>query len=472
LQTGGALRFLRDQGLYRVTKLAGTFIQLGDTGRPARGSLHASRSRPYGQAGYRHPVEPARVTVPDTTPSPRHELSHLDQLMRPAHPPTQRLRVLLIEDDPGDAFLVQELLVEARASVDLKVATSMAGARPLLPSVDCVLLDLGLPDASGLSGLRELLDEAAGAAVCVLTGLEDEHLGVAAVGEGAQDYLVKGQVDGVLLTRALRYAVERKRADENARRLREAELRQAESARLERGLLPQPLIDPSTAGLVSFYRPGRRRALLGGDFYDVVEISPGRLQLLVGDVCGHGVEEAALGVTLRVAWRALVLARVADDAVLPALEQVLISERRSDELFVTVAMVSVDVPAGRATVRLAGHPPPLLLTDGRAVPCEVDSGLVLGVLPGMTCPATEIGLPGSDWGLLTYTDGLIEGLGGDTHDRLGIEGLCGMLTGYRDSVATPHELPRWLVGQAELRNGEPLADDVAMLLLNPGGATW
>jgi serine phosphatase RsbU (regulator of sigma subunit) len=418
-------------------------------------------------------VEPAGVTIPDTAASPSHDLSHPEPLARPrAGGPAERLRVLLVEDDPGDAFLVRELLTEARAPVDLEVATSMARARPLLRYVDCVLLDLGLPDATGLSGLRELLDEAAGAAVCVLTGLEDEHLGVAAVGEGAQDYLIKGQVDGVLLSRALRYAVERKRADENARRLREAELRQAESARLERGLLPKPLIDHASAGLVSFYRPGRHRALLGGDFYDVVEVSPGRLNLLVGDVCGHGVEEAALGVTLRVAWRALVLARVPDDDVLPALEQVLVSERRSDELFATVAMVSVDVPAGRATIRLAGHPPPVLLAGGHAVPCEVDPGLVLGVLPGISCPAVEVDLPGSDWGLLVYTDGLIEGLGGSARDRLGIDGLCALLAGYRDSVATPHELPRWLVGQAELRNGEPLADDVAMLLLNAAGAEW
>jgi serine phosphatase RsbU (regulator of sigma subunit) len=413
------------------------------------------------------------VTLPDTTASVRHELSHLDRLSQPTRSHREEpLRVLLVEDDPGDAFLVQELLLEARAPVELEIATSMARARARLGAVDCVLLDLGLPDSSGLSGLRELLNEAAGAAVCVLTGLEDEHLGVAAVGEGAQDYLIKGQVDGVLLSRALRYAVERKRADENARRLREAELRQAESARLERGLLPQPLIDPASAGLVSFYRPGRHRALLGGDFYDVIEVRPGRLQLLVGDVCGHGVEEAALGVTLRVAWRALILARVPDDEVLPALEQVLVSERRSDELFATVAMVTVDVPAARATVRLAGHPPPVLLTGGRAIPCEVDPGLVLGVLPGTPCPAVEVGLPGADWGLLTYTDGLIEGLGGSARDRLGVEGLCTLLKEYRETVPTPHELPRWLVGQAELRNGEPLADDVAMLLINAAGATW
>jgi serine phosphatase RsbU (regulator of sigma subunit) len=433
--------------------------------------VHACRSGRDGRAG--PSVGRTRVTAPETTTSSRHELSHLDRLVRPVDPdPESRLRVLLVEDDPGDAFLVQELLLEAQAPIDLEVATSMAQARPRLGLFDCVLLDLGLPDASGLSGLRELLSEPARVAVCVLTGLEDEHLGVAALGEGAQDYLIKGQVDGILLARAVRYAVERKRADENARRLREAELRQAESARLERGLLPQPLIDAATVGLVSFYRPGRHRALLGGDFFDVIEVSPGRLQLLVGDVCGHGVDEAALGVTLRVAWRALILAGVRDDEVLPALEQVLTAERRSDELFATVAMVSLDMAANRATIRLAGHPPPLLLSPAGATPCDVDPGLVLGVLPGTDCPSTEVGLPDADWALLMYTDGLIEGYDGAGGDRLGISGLCGMLKAYRDSVATPGDLPGWLVGQAELRNGEALADDVAMLLLTADGARW
>ena len=414
------------------------------------------------------------MTVPDTAPTVRHELSSLDRLVRPKPKQSaERLRVLLVEDDPGDAFLVQELLIEADAPIDLEIAATMAQARPRLRHADCVLLDLGLPDASGLSGLRELLGATASAAVCVLTGLEDEHLGVAAVGEGAQDYLVKGQVDGVLLARAVRYAVERKRADENVRRLREAELRQAESARLERGLLPQPLLADGTAGPVPFYQPGRHRALLGGDFYDVVEVRPGRLHLLVGDVCGHGVEEAALGVTLRVAWRALVLAGVSDDAVLPALEQVLGSERRNDELFATVAMLTVDLTAGQATVRLAGHPPPLLLADGHATPCQVDSGLVLGVLPGMSIPTTDVTLPAGDWALLVYTDGLIEGRdGGDTDNRLGVDGLCALLSEYRDRVTTPSELPPWLFAQAEARNGEPLADDVAMLLLSAGGAEW
>ena len=338
----------------------------------------------------------------------------------------QRLRVLLIEDDPADAFLVGELLEEAEAPVVLKTAGSMREAVAELDQVDCVLLDLGLPDASGLDGLRQLLRVGTGVAVCVLTGLADEHLGMAAVAEGAQDYLVKGRVDGILLSRAIRYAVERRRADDNVRRLREAELRQAESARLERGLLPKPLIEPGVAALETFYRPGRERALLGGDFFDAVQTGPGRLSLLVGDVCGHGAEEAALGVALRVAWRALTLAGVPEGDLLAALERVLMSERRSEEIFATVATVSVDVPAGQATT-----PARVALPDG--------------------------------WAILVYTDGLIEGRVAD--GRLGVSGLCQLVGVHRRTGRPLSELPGWLFSQAEERNGGPLADDVAMLLL-------
>jgi serine phosphatase RsbU (regulator of sigma subunit) len=400
-----------------------------------------------------------------------------DRMGPRGEPAAVRLRVLLVEDDEADAFLVRELLDEAAAAVDLVTATTLAEARERLAGVDCVLLDLGLPDAHGLDGLRQILAAAAeararsgpGIAVCVLTGRQDEHLGAEAVGVGAQDYLVKGQVEGVLLARALRYAVERKRADENAHRLREAEMRQAESARLERGLLPQPLVDTQAVSLQPFYRPGRRRGLLGGDFYDAVQIGPDRLELLVGDVCGHGVEEAALGVELRVAWRALVLAGVDEDAVLPAVEQVLVSERPLEEQFATVAMVSVDLTRNRISVRLAGHPPPVLLTGGKADPLPAPTGLVLGVEPGRVRTATHFGLDAVDWSLLVYTDGLVEGYAGPgAEDRLDVTGLCELMTDpvLRDRPAG--QLTVWLFDRAEQANGGPLADDVAMLLLSRG----
>ncbi|MEU4693114.1 fused response regulator/phosphatase [Actinoplanes sp. NPDC023714] len=381
----------------------------------------------------------------------------------------ERLRILLVEDDEGDAFLVRELLTEADAPFELTVASTLREARERLTGIECILLDLGLPDAEGIDGLRKLLAVAEGAAVCVLTGRSDEHLGMQAVAEGAQDYLVKGQVDGVLLVRSLRYAVERKRADENARRLREVELLQAESARLERGLLPQPLMQTAEVGVETFYRSGRALGLLGGDFFDVVQIGDDRLHVIVGDVCGHGVDEAALGVELRVAWRALVLAGVPEDQVLPSLEQVLMSERRAREVFATVAAAVIDLPANRATVRLAGHPPPVVLSGGRARPVAARTGIVLGVRPTPT-PATELEFPGDDWSLLMYTDGLIEGhTGGAGTERLDVDGLCKLLDEPAAREVPLAGLPPWLVARADQDNGGPLTDDVAMLLISRGG---
>ena len=110
----------------------------------------------------------------------------------------------------------------------------------------CVLLDLGLPDSVGFEGLRHVLRLAPDAAVLVLTGASDASLGIAAMTAGAQDYLVKGQVDGATLSRCIRYAIERKRANESARKLREAAIRQDEYARLERGLLPVPILDDAS----------------------------------------------------------------------------------------------------------------------------------------------------------------------------------------------------------------------------------
>ncbi len=375
-----------------------------------------------------------------------------------------QIRVLLVEDDSGDAFLVRELLSEVDAPVDLTVVSTVADARAVLDAIDCVVLDLDLPDASGLGALRDLLDARPQVAVCVLTGLTDEHTGAAALAHGAQDFLVKGRVDGVLLERAIRYAIERRRAENDVLLLREAELRQAESARLERGLLPRPLIDPATVSLRGFYRAGRQMGLLGGDFFDAVQTGPHRVAMLVGDVCGHAAEEAALGVELRVAWRALTLARVPDDVLLATLEQILVSERRAEEIFATIAMVTVNLDTREARVRTVGHPSPLLITAESVTPLPVFASVVLGLMPGSPNRPADITLPATEWQILVYTDGLIEGRSGD--DRLGTDGLCDLIISYQRRGGPLTELPEWLVAEAEDRNGGPLADDVAMLMLS------
>lgn len=373
-------------------------------------------------------------------------------------------RVLLVEDDEGDALLVEELLDDAGAAIELTRARSVAEARSALDDgYACVVLDLGLPDVSGLDAVRAVIDAARETAVIVLTGHADEHRGIAAVAAGAQDYLVKGQVDGQLLARAIRYAIERKRADEQLRRLYESELRAAENARLERGLLAVPQVADGSVDVVTRYRPGRD-AVLGGDFYDVVETADGRLHVLLGDVAGHGPDEAALGVCLRIAWRTLVLSGVERDRLLPVLEDVLVRERRSDEVFATLAMLVVEPDRTGARLFLAGHPAPLLLG---AKPEQLPDDLVgpaLGVLPGVVWGSRTLRLePG--WRLMVFSDGLVEGHVGQGSERLGVDGLIDL------AVRSPHYaeaglLVDHLIRQAQQLHGGELTDDVAVVVVS------
>jgi serine phosphatase RsbU (regulator of sigma subunit) len=379
--------------------------------------------------------------------------------------------VLLVEDDPGDALLVEELLSETDLTVQLDRAMSVAEALPRLQGVDCVLLDLALPDSFGLEGLRALLAADPQVAVVVLTGLADRSRGAQAVASGAQDYLIKAEVDASLLGRSVRYAIERRRADVATRRLLEANLRREANERIQRGLLPRPLLRSDDLQVATVYRPGGGGDVLGGDFYDAVELEDGTLRAVIGDVCGHGPDEAALGVCLRIAWRTLVVASTLHERVLPALDDVLVAERQRDETFVTVCDISVGPDRRTATVRLAGHPPPLLLGSTPTVWPGSASGPPLGVLADQTWEASVATLP-APWAVLLYTDGIIEGRQGGGADRLGVEGLTARLqasgfgadTRGADWEAGLEATLAW----AEEENGGPLADDVALMLLASG----
>ena len=127
--------------------------------------------------------------------------------------------ILLVEDNPGDAGLVRAMFEEAtpgalpplrwERSVRMGVATLLDE-----PGCEAVLLDLGLPDATGLEALMTLREHAAEVPIVVLSGNDDEQVGLSAVVAGAQDYLVKGSYDSGLLRRALQYAAHRKRVEQ------------------------------------------------------------------------------------------------------------------------------------------------------------------------------------------------------------------------------------------------------------------
>jgi DNA-binding response OmpR family regulator len=132
---------------------------------------------------------------------------------------SDKLGVLLIEDNPGDARLIREMLAEVKTvAFDLEWADRLSTGLERLAEggIDVVLLDLALPDSQGLDTFARMHAQAQ-VPVIVLSCLDDEGLALEAVRQGAQDYLVKGQVDGNPLARAIRYAVERQRMEESLR---------------------------------------------------------------------------------------------------------------------------------------------------------------------------------------------------------------------------------------------------------------
>jgi serine phosphatase RsbU (regulator of sigma subunit) len=379
--------------------------------------------------------------------------------------PGRQLSLLVVEDDWADTLLVEELVADANADIRVVWARSMAEAEWQLGRArpDCVLLDLNLPDANGISALDRIARRDDHIPVVVLTELNDEQFGVSAVASGAQDYLVKGRVDPEMLRRALLYAIERKRAELTAVELHASQIRARENARLERRLLPTPLLlDDPGFDIVAQYRPSRENALLGGDFYDVVQAPDRTVHLLIGDVSGHGPDEAALGAALRIAWRALTFAGVHGVDQMRQLEQILFTERAGVGTFASVLTLAIRPDDTRVTAVRAGHPGMLLHGADTVEWIEPPGGPALGLQANSDWPQDELRLP-EGRALLLLTDGLFEGHAGDGNERLGEAGLLELA---RSLAALPGpEFVEALIDGAEERAHAHggLTDDIAVV---------
>ncbi len=376
----------------------------------------------------------------------------------------QRLSVLLVEDDRADAILVEELIADAAADIGCVWAQSMADAERelMLTHPDCVLLDLNLPDASGINALQRIRERVPSIPIVVLTGLNDEHFGMSAVASGAQDYLVKGRVEPEMLRRAVLYAIERKRAEQTAVELHASQLRAMENARLERGLSPSPLLlDNPGVEIIARYVPSRENSLLGGDFYDFVQTPDRTVHVMIGDVAGHGPDEAALGVGLRIAWRALTFAGLRGPDRMRELERILKTERAGKGIFATVLSLAIPPEGTRIHAVRAGHPG-MLLHGARTVEwLEPPGGPALGLASGKW-DYHQVEWP-EGTGLVLLTDGLFEGHSGRGNERLGEDGLLELA---RSLATLPGpEFVDALIGEAAKRAQAygGLTDDIAVV---------
>ena len=343
------------------------------------------------------------------------------------------VRVLLVEDNTGDARLIREFIIESGGSAfEVEWVQRLDAAMERLggDGIGVVLLDLSLPDSRGIGTFLKLHARAPGVPVVVLTGLADETMAVQAVHEGAQDYLVKGQGDGRLLVRALRYAVERSAIAAQLGRYAE-ELRQ-KNAQLEADIhmareiqqvfLPQqyPVFPPPASpeqSALRFHHRYQPAAAVGGDFFSILPISDTAAGVFICDVMGHGLRAALITAVLR----GLVeeLKPVAADAgkflteINRGLHAIL---RRTDQVMMaTPFYLLLDARDGEARFASAGHPSPLLVRRrARTVQTleEIDPrhGPAMGLFEKSVYPTCRCVMEEEDLVVL-FTDGLYEVMG-------------------------------------------------------------
>ena len=159
------------------------------------------------------------------------------------------INLLLLEDNPGDARLIRELLADTDDRFNLQCVDLLSkGLKCLVyQNIDAVLLDLGLPDSQGLNTIESVRATKASIPIIVLTGLDDESVAIEAVRRGAQDYLIKGSITGSMLSRVIRYAIERKNYEEELKRSLEKFTR-ALNGTVKAMAMAVEIRDPYTAG--------------------------------------------------------------------------------------------------------------------------------------------------------------------------------------------------------------------------------
>jgi serine phosphatase RsbU (regulator of sigma subunit) len=372
-----------------------------------------------------------------------------------------QVNILLVEDDPDDVWIMQGLLGDrwdgpyhlTHAEM-LEVALRHLANRKF----DVVLLDLSLPDSQGLETFARLYREAPEIPIVVLTGNADETLGTHAVQTGAEDYLVKGQVDDAILIRSVRYAVERGR-----RRRAEANLRSA-SEEIRAAQQVQKLLFPEAAprlpgfDIAAAMFPAREAA---GDYYDFFPLADGRLAVAIGDVSGHGMGPALLMAETRASLRALA-DNYAEPSELLTLTNRVLTSSSSETRFVTLILAALSVEQRRIVYSSAGQRGYLLTPVGEWTPLE-STGLPLGIKPDAHFP--QVTLPTMSPGAVIafFTDGLYE-MESPDGQRFGTDRALQLISENRDRSAL-HLVELLHESADKFRLPHPRVDDITIVII-------
>jgi sigma-B regulation protein RsbU (phosphoserine phosphatase) len=393
------------------------------------------------------------------------------------------LRVLVIEDNLVDARLIQIMVSDAGGQAfEIHRADRLSTALQRLGSekFGMVLLDLSLPDSHGLSTFARVHQEFPTIPIIVMSGLDDERVAVNAVHEGAQDYLVKGQVSGPLLVRAMRYAMERKRtSDQLAGYAEELRARNAQmeadfnmAREIQQVFLPQqyptfPRAATREESALQFFHRYIPAAAVGGDFFNVFPLNNTTAGVFICDVMGHGMRAALVTAILRglveqlipVTWDAGKLLTEVNRSLHTIL-------RRTDQPMMSTAFYMViDCAKTEFQFACAGHPSPLRVRRQQSTVESLKSidprhGPALGlfgqsIYPTCTCPIDAGDV------VLLFTDGLYEA-NSKTGEEYGVDRLLGAVR-QRTLLPLPKLFDDVLQNVREFTGAAEFEDDVCLL---------
>ena len=318
----------------------------------------------------------------------------------------QRARILLVEDDPDDVWVMRGLLGDRwdgpfeLIHVEMLAAGLQHCARG---NIDVVLLDLTLPDSNGLETFLMMHAHAGDIPIVVLTGDRNEAVGVKAVQAGAQDYLVKGQVDDHLLVRCVRYAIERARRERAEHELRATSEEFRVAQQIQQRLYPTE--PPTLEGfdVAGAIYPAKATA---GDHFDYIPLGQRRIGIVVGDVSGHGMGPALLMAETRASLRALVQTYSDPGEILTRTNRVLTTD--SEEFhFVTLMFAAIDCRARSLVHAGAGQRGYVLDPSGDATPLDSTS-IPLGIDEHLVVPSAKPVALRSGQIIALFTDGVVE----------------------------------------------------------------
>jgi serine phosphatase RsbU (regulator of sigma subunit) len=239
---------------------------------------------------------------------------------------------------------------------------------------------------------------------------------------------------------------------------------------LEAGLLPRLPIAHPGVGILTRYIPSEQRLNRGGDFFDLVSLDEWTLAIVIGDVSGHGPAAAALGTTLRAAWRGLVLAGSDPSVVLATLNRTVFGQQPTDGTFVTICLAWLDTRKERLTYMSVGHPPMVLIGEDSARSLESRPTFPLGVASHIDPAFSDVTLL-KPWSLFAYTDGLIEGRAAPASRlRYGEDRLLRELSRLGPLGLTDGSVDRF-IDATRAADGGPAADDIALIVISGNAVT-